>query len=150
MLASCALWAAFGDFGLVSSRPFWLTPGIPSLLGFQAPFVSVDETSVAGFVGVVPVVLAALCLMQLALSIALTPLVGFAVVIAVLLLSALHTNEMLLGNYLMLARSDLISSVGVSCGVGLCAGLAVMAVFVVLGGLAYARRDICGRGADAT
>lgn len=150
VLASCALWATFAGSGLVAPRAFCLTPGVPSLLGFQAPFVSAGETSIASFVAVVPVVLIALCIMQLFLSVTFAPLVGFAVVIALLLLSALHTNEVLLGNHLMLARSELVSSAGVSCEMGLFTALAGMVAFAVLGGIAYTRRDICGRGADAS
>ena len=150
VLASCALWATFAGSGLTSHGSLYLSPGVPSLLGFQAPFVSAGKANIAGFVAVLPVVLAAVCTMQLALSIAFAPLVGFAAVIAVLLLSALHANGVLLGNYLMLARSKLVSSAGVSCEAGLIWAFAVIALFTVLGGIAYARRDIYGRGADVS
>ncbi len=150
VLASCALWTTFAGSGLAAPESLCITPGVPSLLGFQAPFISAGTTSIAGFVAVAPIVLAALCVAQLFLSVSIAPFVGFAVLIAILLLSSLHTNEALLGNYLMLARSELVSSAGVSCETGLFAAFALMAAVVVLGGIAYTRRDIYGRGADAS
>lgn len=148
VVVSCALWATLAGSGLDAPGSLRLTPGVSALLGFQAPYVIEGEASIAGFICVVPLALFALCAMQLALSVAVAPVVGFATVVATLLLSALHANAALLGNYLMLARHESVSTVGVTCGTGVLVSLVFAAAFIAIGGLAYSRRDVYGKEAD--
>lgn len=148
-LASCALWAILAGTGIAAYDSFCLTPEVPALLGFQAPRVATEKANIAVYLFTMLVVLIALCLMQLSVSIGTAPIVGFAAVVTVLLLSALHANGLLLGNHLMLARSDLVTSSGFSCEAGVLLGLAVSVASVVLGGNAFVQRDIFGRSTDA-
>lgn len=149
VLLACAVWALCAGDGL-GAGTLDITPGVPALLGFDALRLNAGDVSVAGFLVCAPFVIAALCVAQLAIGIASAPLVGFASLVSVLLLSAVYTSPVLPGNYLMVARSEATATDGVSWALGLALALAIAVVAAILGNLAYAHHDIRGREADAS
>lgn len=98
----------------------------------------------------IPLILGALCSIQLVLAFATTPLLGFSVTVAQLLVASFFLNPWLLGNYLMLARSNLVIANGVAVNNGALLSLAIIIASIVLGGHLFARRDILGRESDAS
>ena len=117
-------------------------------LGFTA---AADCDACAGtqemllFVAGVPFALAALFLVQLAVSVNLNPLAAFALTVGLLFHAAFYLNGISLGNYLMLARSDLVVNNGVAASAGIVLSLVVGAAAVIVGGKAFARHDIVGK-----
>lgn len=97
------------------------------------------------FVVGIPFVLSALYLVQLAVSVNTNPLIAFAVTTALLFHAAYYLTPLSLGNYLMLARSDLVIHNGASAGVGIVAAIVVGVLAVVVGGRVFARHDLLGK-----
>lgn len=97
------------------------------------------------FVAGVPFALAALCLVQLVVSVNLNPLVAFGLTASLLFHAAFYLTPMSLGNYLMLARSDLTVNNGVDAGLGIVLSVAVGIAAVAVGGKVFAGRDIVGK-----
>lgn len=125
-----------------------LSPTTVNLLGF---FAAGDCAAYNGtkelliFVAGIPFVLSALYLIQLAVSINTNPLIAFVVTISLLFYSAFYLNGLLPGNYLMLARSDLVIHNGVDAVSGIVLAIALGACAVLIGGKAFARHDLLGR-----
>jgi hypothetical protein len=87
----------------------------------------------------------ALGLFQMTVSTATAPACGFVVVVGLLLISALCDSPLLLGNYLMVARSVMAGSDGMVWTDGLALSLVVAAVSFGIGRAVYVRRDVRGR-----
>ena len=151
VLLVCLFWTLTlgGGFG---PGMFELTPGVPVLLGFDAPLALVSDMSsgLAWFLVVFPLVMAAVCLLQAVLSVAIAPIVGFVATVAILLASAPVLNPALLGNYLMLARCDCVSAAGLSPVCGLVAAAVLSSGAIAAGALCCSKRDIYGREADVS
>ena len=125
-----------------------LTQAAVDVLGFTASAdcdacVGTQETLL--FVAGVPFALAALFLVQLAVSVNLNPLAAFALTASLLFHAAFYLNGISLGNYLMLARSDLVVNNGVSAPLGIVLSLVVGTAAVVVGGKTFVRHDIVGK-----
>lgn len=88
--------------------------------------------------------LVALCMVQMALSLLVGPLIAFGVSISTILVSAWAVHPALLGNYLMVTRTTEVSTVGVDVGVGMVVSVALIVVSVIVGGFAFSRMDILG------
>lgn len=101
--------------------------------------------SIADFALAAPLALMALLLVQLVLTVFVGPYLGLAVTVAVLFFSAFYLHPALLGNYLMAARSNAMLDGGVDPAVGAALSAALIVVSVVLGGVAFNRKDIMGR-----
>lgn len=144
-LGVCAVWtiATGGAFDCN------VTPGVPDLLDFPAPELERIPTGIWETLLAVLAVLVAVCLVQLAVSLAAGPFVGLMATLAILFLSAFFMDPWLIGNYAMAARSDLMVANGVSAGMGAALALVVATAAVVLGGVVFRRLDIVGREADA-
>lgn len=125
-----------------------LSPTTVNLLGF---FAAGDCAAYSGtkelllFVAGIPFVLSALYLIQLAVSINTNPFIAFVVTISLLFYSAFYLNGLLPGNYLMLARSDLVIHNGVDAASGIVLAIALGACAVLIGGKAFTRHDLLGR-----
>ena len=118
------------------------------VLGFFAAADCGAYEGVSGallFVAGIPIVLSALYLVQLAVSVNTNPLIAFAVTTALLFYAAYYLTPLSLGNYLMLARSDLVVHNGVNAGIGIVAAVVVGALAVVVGGRVFARHDLLGK-----
>lgn len=119
---------------------------LPSILDFNLADVAYAPQGVGLFLFVaVPVALVALCLVQLTASLLLRPVLGYAVTMALLLLSLFYENPWLLGNELMAARSTslLIEGIPPLSGLVVSATFAVLAV--VLGGMLFSWMDILAK-----
>lgn len=113
------------------------------LLRFDS-VINFDVTSydIVSFLYVVPVVLCALCMLQLAISLLFRPLWGYVVTISILFVSAFSGNHFLLGNSLMAIRSTVYVADGVSPLWSTCLGLIVIVASVVIGGYFLTKTDI--------
>jgi hypothetical protein len=144
VLLVCLAWAAvtWPDAG---NSALLLTPGVQSLLGFDAPRMSEDGFQTLGFLFAGLLCLVALNLFQTTVSTATAPVCGFAVVVGLLLISALCDSPLLLGNYLMVARSVMVGGDGMVWTDGLALSLVVAAASFGVGRAVYVRRDVRGR-----
>lgn len=93
------------------------------------------------FVLVFPLMVMAICLLQLELSLALGPTLAFASTSVILLASAYLFHPLLPGEYLMIARLDLSIPNGVGMAGGVAYALAMAAASVLAGGLHFSRMD---------
>ena len=138
---------------------FILTTGFALIVGCNHSFIATDLSALLlGFVNVinfdvtsyhilsflwaVPLVLCALCMLQLAISLLFRPLWGYVVTISILFVSAFLESPFLLGNSLMAIRSDAYIVGGTSPLWNVCLGLIVMVVSVLIGGFFLTRADI--------
>jgi hypothetical protein len=120
----------------------------PDVLGFFAASDCAafgDTGELTGFVVCVPLALSALYLVQLAVSVNASPLVAFAVTASVLFYGAFYLHPLSLGNYLMLARSDLVINNGMNAACGAVLSAAVALVAALVGGALFARHDLLGK-----
>jgi hypothetical protein len=92
--------------------------------------------------------LVAILLIQLAASLMVRPILGFFIAVAVLFFSAFFTVWWLPGEYLMLARCDVLCSGGMQAAVGAALCLWLSALCVVVGGVMFNHKDLMGRGTD--
>lgn len=105
--------------------------------------------SVLPFLAVVPVAASSLCVLQLALSLAIRPVMSFAATIALVVASIFFPLPVLAGNYLMAARAACLFSNGSDVGLGVALCLAVAACAIVVGGIAFCRMDIIDKEFNA-
>lgn len=123
----------------------------PTTVGRLGLFAAADCGAYAGssellvFVAGVPFVLSALYLVQLAISVNTNPLAAFAVTTSLLFYAAFYLNGLLLGNYLMLARSDLMIHNGVDATTGIVLAIVAGIGAVLVGGRIFARHDLLGK-----
>ena len=125
-----------------------LSPRTADILGFFAAanceaYDGVWE--VALFVVGVPFALSALYLVQLGVSVNVNPLAAFALTVALLFHAAFYLNGLSVGNYLMLARSNLVIHNGVDAVFGVGVSLVVVSAAVCVGGKAFCRHDLLGK-----
>ncbi len=92
--------------------------------------------------------LAAVLLVQSAVALLVHPVVGMIAGVSVLFFSAYFRVWWLPGEYLMLARTDVLMRAGFHPWVGAVLALVVGVAAVLLGGLVFSRRDILGKGGD--
>lgn len=125
-----------------------LSPATTNLLGF---FAAGNCAAYGGsqelllFVAGIPFALSATYLVQLAVSVNVNPLAAFAVTATQLFYAAFYLSPLLPGNYLMLARSDLVIHNGVDAAWGIALSVAVGAAAVLVGGKVFARHDLLGK-----
>lgn len=118
---------------------------LPEVLQMRITGVPFDPAALALFLFVgVPVATCALCLLQLAVSFATGPLVGYAASVSVLLLSAFTVSPWLIGNAMMAARCADLVFAGVSVADGLVACTVVALCSVAVGGALFCRGDVLG------
>ncbi len=153
---ACAFlyWLLAVAVALAASAPGTLEEGLTlsaatvDLLGF---FAAGDCAAYGGsrelllFVAGIPFALSATYLVQLAVSVNANPLAAFAVTATLLFYAAFYLSPLLPGNYLMLARSDLVIHNGVDAGWGIALSVAAGAAAVLAGGKAFARHDLLGK-----
>ncbi|MGN0164878.1 MAG: hypothetical protein ACI39R_01730, partial [Lachnospiraceae bacterium] len=84
----------------------------------------------------------ALGLLQMFLSFVITPVVSFAVICGVYVVSAFYTNMWLPGSYTMLLRSSFLSSEGLSPYSGLVIAGIIALVSIFLGCVYFNNKDI--------
>lgn len=150
LLATSLLWT-LATGGNLAENPLALSDSAASLLRITSNTSLVAETTpdLLGFVLCAPFACAALSLLQLAISLAVAPLAGFATVLALLLTSAFALNPALLGNHLMLARCSEVYIDGVEPLSGVLLSMLVSLLAMALGGMSFKHRDILGEGAHA-
>lgn len=101
------------------------------------------------FLVMVPAVLVCLCVVQLALSLVIRPVLSFVVTLSILMVSLYSSIPALLGSYLMAARTSclFVSGFDVSGGITLCV---VISCFAVAAGLAvFDHMDIMSKEFNA-
>lgn len=147
-------WLLAIAIALVASGGFFdngdlaLSPRTVELLGFFAASTCAAFEGSPGllvFVVGIPFALSALYLIQLAISVNSNPLAAFAVTASLLFYAAFYLDGLLLGNYLMLARSNLVIHNGVDAASGIALAIAVSTAAVLVGGRVFARRDLIGK-----
>lgn len=94
---------------------------------------------------VIAIALAAILLMQTTVSLLVHPIVGMATNIAVLFFSAYFRFWLLPGEYLMMARTDVLMRAGMHPAAGAGIACALAAASIVIGGFMFNRKDILGR-----
>ncbi len=115
---------------------------LPVILELRLAQVPSEVQGVPLFLlGVVPLTIS-LCLMQLCLSLFMKPQVAFAALFSLLFLSAYVFHPLLMGNYLMAARSECLMMGGCSPVEGFLLALAISGISIVAGGFAFSRRDL--------
>lgn len=133
---------------------------VAGVLGGSAlAFLSYDEACALGFLAtadfpatIMPFLSAALttvCALSLGgslVSLLLGPRAGFCAMAAYLLVSAYLDSPLLLGSYLMVARSDQVMAGGTNASLGLFLAALVAAGSVLLGGVLFSRLDLVDRG----
>lgn len=97
---------------------------------------------------VIAIVLAAILLMQTTVSLLVHPIVGMAANIAVLFFSAYFRFWLLPGEYLMMARTDVLMRAGMHPATGVAIACALTAASIVIGGFMFNRKDILGRESE--
>ena len=123
--------------GLLMDKGVWLSTTeatldpIPALLGMSLS-------------------LAAIMLVQLAISVTLHPIVGLAVYTAIVFFSSYFTTWLLPGTYLMIAKSEAFLTGGMDPLVGAALALTVAALAILFGGLVLNRKDLLGKEGDAS
>ncbi len=113
-----------------------------------ADVASQATVGIAPAVAALAVSLAAIAIAQLVVSLLVNPVIGLAVSVSVLLLSAFFRYWWLPGNYLMLARTNALMRGGFDPMAGMVLSALLIAALVIVGGLAFSRMDILGRERD--
>ena len=107
-----------------------------------------DTSGVEAFLLCAPTALAAISLVQLAFSVLCTPYMGFIVTVCSLFASAFLLNPMCMGNYLMIARSNLAIPNGVDALRGAIIACSIAAAAVLIGGAIFSRQSLIKRRTD--
>lgn len=81
------------------------------------------------------------CLLQLVLSLAIKPVLSFGATGLVLLMSAYYFSPLLLGNYIMVARTRSIIASGTSPLAGIALSILIAGASVVIGGTFFSKLD---------
>lgn len=112
-------------------------------LAFDTGGLTASSWDIVPFFVSVPLLLCALCLVQLLLSFIVRPLVGFGCMAALLFCSAYYANVLLPGEYLMAARSVVFLVDGYQIATGVLLAFLLGAWAMVSGLLLFRERDIC-------
>lgn len=126
-----------------------IAPSIPADGGASATAAAAD-INIAPAMLTLLLALVAVMLVQTAVSLLTHPVVGLIAGIAVPFVSFFFAVWWLPGNYLMLARTDVLLDAGMRPDVGALLSLAVCIVCVTLGGAVFCNKDLMGREADAS
>lgn len=94
------------------------------------------------FMGLIPLVVMGLCLLQLAISLVIRPIYSYLVVVTILLASAYYSTPFLIGNFAMPVRSQLFQEEGLSLFSGVMAAIGLGIVSSILGMLIFQKKDI--------
>ena len=89
--------------------------------------------------------LASVLIIQMMFSLLAHPVVGLMANMAVLFFSAYFTESWLPGNYLMLARTDVLMRGGMQPWEGVLLACVICLVLIIAGGVIFSRRDLMGR-----
>ena len=109
--------------------------------GSNMQYVSVNDMMYIA--GVVPFLMtAALCMLQMLLSFWISPVVSFASMCGVYVLSAYYTVWWLPANYTMWLRSSYVSVDGVSPDNGVVISLFIMIFSILAGWVYFDRKDV--------
>lgn len=119
---------------------------LPSLLLFNSHALPPYPWSVAGFLALLPLATAALCMIQLVISLVLKPIISFLCTVVILFFSAFYLTPWLLGNYLMAARSSAFLTHGMNPELGAVFSLVLVADMVVAGAIIVNRIDLFAKG----
>ena len=125
-----------------------ISSGLPTLAGFMA-MTSPISCDLPAFLAVAVVVVCSLCLLQTALSLVVRPVLSFAFTAALLLASAYVYSPLLLGNYLMVARTAGVAEEAMDPTTGLVLAVVVGVASVVGGGAYFSRMDCVGKEFEA-
>ena len=140
-MATCVVALAAG-----ATMSFGNTANIAALLALSEKSVAAWEQSVAPMLPTVPLISAALALVETAIGSWSSPAWGFCLVAATLFMSAFLPGSFLIGNYLMALRSAGMVAGGAAAAVGATLGGAMAIAALALGSVAFKRLDIMGRG----
>lgn len=128
---------------LVGGRPsLTASEEMPFLLGLRESQLADPPYLIIPSIAVIFVSLAALALFQLLLSLITGPVISFACSISILFLSAFYFDPLLIGNSMMLARSDCLMEGGISASAGMRIAISLAGVSVLVGGFLFSRMDI--------
>ena len=145
-LASCAVVAM-----VALAAPAVMGGAMSMRMGPEVPHALLFESAPDASLELLPFVLScccmmvALCLMQLALSLVVRPVLGFCATASLLLGSAYAFLPALPGNYLMVARTSAVIAEGTDPLVGVGLAVVVAVASVVLGGIYFSRMDCLDR-----
>ena len=148
-LSGCLLCA----LGVGASPGLGLSKEAAELLGFfmaSASPLARETADISEFLACAPVVLISISLIQLAISMHTAPYIGLVASICAFFASSFWLNCILLGNHLMIARSDLTIANGVPAEWGAAIACLFALLAVVIGGLLFNRRSIHARERDAS
>lgn len=115
---------------------------MPFLLGLRESQLAELPYLMGPSIAVVFASLAAIALFQLFLSLVAGPVISFACSISILFLSAFYFDPLLIGNSMMLARSDCLMEGGISVSAGVCVAALLAAISILIGGLLFSQMDI--------
>lgn len=90
-------------------------------------------------------IVSALSVMQMAVSLVIKPFFSFCISAGILVLSAYYLNPLLLGNYAMSQRNDLLIDNGVNTKTGIVFSLALLVLSCVVGLFIFRRYDILNK-----
>lgn len=96
----------------------------------------------------IPVLMSAIGLIQLAVSLAVHPIIGYSLTTSIIFLSAYGHPSFLIGGYAMASRSSCFISGGMGTAIGLITSTAVMALVIVAGGKYFSTMDLLKRGRE--
>ena len=149
VFGGCAIGAlCFGtDAGLSLSKE------AGNLLGFfiaTASPLAEGTANIGPFLISATAALIALSLMQLVFSTLVAPYIGFVFTICILFSSAFRLSGLLIGNYLMIARSNLAIANGVDVSWGVAISCILAMASILIGGSLFNRRPVIKKGVDAT
>lgn len=125
-----------------------ISTGLPTLAGFMA-MTSPISCDLPAFLAVAAVVICSLCLLQMALSLVVRPVLSFALTAGLLLTSAYVYSPLLLGNYLMVARTTGVAQEAMDPATGFALAVVVGVASVVCGGAYFSRMDCMGKEFEA-
>ena len=134
--------AVFGEFGTMGAAE------AIGVLGFSPSAFNVGQLVL---LMLLPVALSlALSLAQVALSVVTGPFIAFAAIVSFVVVSVYFGSPLLIGDCSMMMRSSFVQQGGVDAFAALAVCVAVCAVSVALGGLAFGSRDMVGRQDQAS
>lgn len=91
---------------------------------------------------IIPFVLCTLCIVQMLLSLIIKPLYSFVCVAAYLLAAAYFKSPFLIGNFAMMARTDLIEENGFHVSTVIGITLCVLIISIICGNVIFKKKDI--------
>ena len=150
ILSALAFWLVF--FGTTALMAVILGGGLDltvsstleKALRWDVP-VKFDSREYALFLASIPLITAALCLLQLCLSLFLRPTISYLVTFSGLFLAAFYYQApFLLGNYLMALRTPGVAGTGFPPLWGIVLGILIAIVSVAIGEKRFSHMDILG------